>query len=89
MANHKSAEKANRQAVRRTLINRNRMTRIRTFVRKALEAIASKDQAVALVAVRQAESEIQSGVSKGIIHRNAASRKVSRLTKHLKALAAS
>ncbi len=87
MANHRNAEKAARQAEKRTLINRDRVSRIRTFIRKAEEAIAAGSKDSALEAVRVAEGEIMRGASKGALKANTASRKVSRLTKRAKAIA--
>jgi len=86
MANTKSAKKAARQAERRTLINKSRTSRMRTFVRKVEEAIASGDKEAANQALRQAQPEIMRSASKGIIHRNTASRKISRLSARIKAL---
>jgi small subunit ribosomal protein S20 len=87
MANTTSAKKAARQAEKRTLINKSRRTRMRTFVRKVEEAIASGDKAAADLALREAQPEIMRSASKGIIHRNTASRKISRLSARIKALA--
>ncbi|MBW8308565.1 MAG: 30S ribosomal protein S20 [Candidatus Paracaedibacteraceae bacterium] len=87
MANHRNAEKAARQAERRTKVNRDRVSRIRTFIRKVEEAITSGSKEAATAAVRVAEGEIMRGVSKGVIHKNTASRKVSRLAKRVKAIA--
>jgi small subunit ribosomal protein S20 len=87
MANHRNAKKAARQAERRTQINRDRVSRIRTFIRKVEEAISSGAKEDAKTAIRAAEGEIMRGVSKGVIHKNTASRKVSRLTKRVKAIA--
>jgi small subunit ribosomal protein S20 len=86
MANTTSAKKAARQAEKRTLINKSRRTRMRTFVRKVEEAIASGDKAAADLALREAQPEIMRSASKGIIHRNTASRKISRLSARIKAL---
>ena len=83
MANTKSAKKAARQAERRTLINKGRRSRMRTYVRKA---IASGDKEAAAVALREAQPEIMRSASKGIIHKNTASRKISRLSARIKAL---
>jgi small subunit ribosomal protein S20 len=80
MANTKSAKKAARQIARRTVINKARRSRVRTAVRKVEEAIAAGDRAAALVAMADAEPAIIRGAQKGIAHRNAARRKVSRLT---------
>jgi small subunit ribosomal protein S20 len=80
MANTKSAKKAARQIARRTEINKARRTRLRTAVRKVEEAISSGDRAAAVFAMVHAEPAIIRAGQKGIVHRNAASRKVSRLT---------
>jgi small subunit ribosomal protein S20 len=88
MANTKSAKKATRVAERRTAINKDRVSRIRTYVRKVEEAIASGNQAGAQAALRAAEPELMRGAQKGVLHRNAASRKVSRLAQRVKAIKA-
>ena len=88
MANTKSAKKAARQAERRTLVNKARRSRVRTYVRKVEEAIASGDKQAAAVALREAQPEIMRSALKGIIHRNTASRKISRLSARIKALGA-
>lgn len=88
MANHKSAVKSIRKAARRTEINKNRVSRVRTFIRKVEEAIAEGVKEPAHIALKDAEKEIMRGVTKGIIHHNTASRKVSRLFKRVKALGA-
>jgi len=88
MANTKSAKKAARQAERRTLINKARRSRVRTYVRKVEEAIASGDKEAANEALRAAQPEIMRSASKGIIHKNTASRKISRLSARIKALSA-
>jgi small subunit ribosomal protein S20 len=87
MANSPSARKRIRQTARRTEVNKARRSRIRTFLRKVEEAIASGDVAAATEALRAAQPEIMRGVTKGVIHKNAASRKVSRLAHRVKALA--
>jgi small subunit ribosomal protein S20 len=79
MANTSSARKAARVIARRTDVNKSRRTRMRTSVRKVEEAIASGDKTVALAALKAAEPEIMRAAQKGVIHRNAANRKVSRL----------
>ena len=79
MANTKSAKKATRVAARRTEINKNRVSRIRTYVRKVEEAIASGNQAEAQAALQAAQPELMRGAQKGVLHKNTASRKVSRL----------
>lgn len=86
MAHHKSAKKRIRQTERRTDVNDARTSRVRTFVKKVETAIASGDKAAAASALRAAEPELQRGVTKGVVHRNAASRKISRLSKRIKAL---
>jgi small subunit ribosomal protein S20 len=80
MANTTSAKKAARRIARQTAINKNRRSRVRGFVRKVEEAIASGDKATALAAILAAEPEIMRAVQKGVLHKNTASRKVSRLT---------
>jgi small subunit ribosomal protein S20 len=88
MANTKSAKKATRVASRRAVINKNRLSRVRTEVRKVEEAIAKGDRVAAETALRDAAPELMRGAQKGVVHKNAASRKVSRLTKRIKALKA-
>jgi small subunit ribosomal protein S20 len=80
MANTKSAKKAARQIARRTLVNKSRRTRLRTAMRKLEEAITAGDRAGALAAMAEAEPAMIRAAQKGVIHRNAARRKVSRLT---------
>jgi small subunit ribosomal protein S20 len=79
MAHHKSAQKRIRQTQRRTATNRARISRVRTFLKKVEQAIASGDREIARNALRAAQPELMRGVSKGIIHRNTAQRKMSRL----------
>jgi len=79
MANTKSARKATRQIARRTAINKSRRTRVRSAVRKVEEAISAGDRAAAVAAMADAEPAIIRAAQKGIVHRNAANRKVSRL----------
>jgi small subunit ribosomal protein S20 len=86
MATHKSAEKRNRRAKRRTEINGARVSRIRTSVKKVETAIASGDKNAATAALKAAEPELMRGVNKGVVHKNTASRKVSRLSQRIKAL---
>ncbi len=88
MANTKSAKKATRVSARRTEINKNRVSRIRTFVRKLEEAIASGDKAGAETAFQVAQPELMRGAQKGVLHKNTASRKVSRLAARVKAIKA-
>jgi small subunit ribosomal protein S20 len=80
MANTTSARKATRKIARRTEINKARRSKMRNFVRKVEEAIATGDRAQALAALKEAEPVIVRSAQKGIVHRNTASRKVSRLT---------
>ena len=79
MANSPQAKKRARQIERRTAVNKARKSRIRTFLRAVEEAIASGDKATATAALRAAQPELMRGVTKGIFHKNTASRKVSRL----------
>lgn len=88
MANTPSAKKAIRKMARRTQVNRSRRSRIRTFVRKVEEAIASGDKTAAMAAFSIAEPELIRGAQKGIFHRNTAARKVSRLSKRIQAISA-
>lgn len=88
MASHKSAEKCIRQTARRTLVNQNRMSRIRTFVKKIETLLENKASKVeASTALVEAERELMRGVSKGLLHKNTVARKVSRLAKKVKTLA--
>ncbi|QIE55886.1 30S ribosomal protein S20 [Pikeienuella piscinae] len=86
MANSPSAKKRARQIVRRTEVNTARRSRIRTFVRKVEEAIASGDSAAAKTALQTAQPEIMRGATKGVLHANTASRKISRLAARVKAI---
>ena len=86
MPSHPSAEKRVRQTARRTAVNKNRMSQIRTVVRKVEEAIAAGDKAAAIAALKLAEPALMRGVSKGVIHKNTGARKVSRLSARLKTL---
>ena len=88
MANHKSSKKRIIRNANRALINGARMSRIRTFVKKVETAIADGDATVAREALRQAQPEMQRGVSRGILHKNTVSRKISRLAARVKAIAA-
>ncbi len=83
MPNIASSKKRTRTTAKRTAINHSRITRVRTFTRKVEEAIKSGDQAAAQAALKAAEPEIMRGVTKGVIHKNTGSRKVSRLTKRV------
>jgi small subunit ribosomal protein S20 len=86
MANTSSAKKATRVSARRTKINKNRLSQVRSTVRSVEEAIASGKKADALSALGKAAPELARGAQKGVMHKNAASRKVSRLTKRVKAM---
>lgn len=86
MANHKSAEKRIRQTERRTEVNSARKSRIRTFVKKVELAIAGGDKSAAADAFKAAQPEMMRGVTKGVIHANTVSRKLSRLSARIKAL---
>ncbi len=88
MANTTSAKKATRKIARRTAVNRNRKSRVRTYLRKVEEAIATGDQAVAAAALQAAEPELMRAAQKGVVHKNTASRKVSRLAARVKAISA-
>jgi len=81
MANTTSARKATRKIARRTEINKARRSLLRNSVRKVEEAIASGDRNAALAALKQAEPVIVRAAQRGVVHRNNASRKVSRLSK--------
>ncbi|HVK92890.1 MAG TPA: 30S ribosomal protein S20 [Mycoplana sp.] len=88
MANTTSAKKATRKLARRTAINKSRRSRVRTFVRKVEEAIASGDATAAAAALKAAQPELMRAATKGVLHANTASRKVSRLANRVKALSA-
>ena len=86
MANTPQSKKRARQNERRQDINKARRSRIRTYLRKVEEAIASGDQTAAAAALRAAQPELMRGVTKGVYHKNTASRKMSRLSSRVKAL---
>ena len=86
MANSPQSKKRARQNDRNRLVNKNRRSRIRTFIRKVEEAIAGGDKESALVALRSARPELMRGVSKGIFHKNTAARKMSRLAARVNAI---
>ena len=88
MANTTSAKKATRKIAARTAVNKSRRSRVRNFIRKVEEAIASGDQAVAAAALKAAQPELMRAATKGVLHANTASRKVSRLASRVKALSA-
>jgi small subunit ribosomal protein S20 len=83
MANTTSARKAARKIARRTEINRARRTRARSAIRQVEEAIAAGDRNKALEAMKQAEPQLMKAARMGQVHRNAASRKISRLTRSI------
>ncbi len=92
MPSHKSAEKCVRKIARQTLINRTRVSKIRTATKKVENMIEQpqKAETTALVAAfRECQKQIMKGVTKGLVHKNTAMRKVSRLAKKIKALATS
>ncbi|MCR9085280.1 MAG: 30S ribosomal protein S20 [Rhodobacteraceae bacterium] len=86
MANTPQSKKRARQNARRFDINKARRSRIRTFLRKVEEAITSGDKEVATSALREAQPELMRGVTKGVLHKNTASRKMSRLASRVKAI---
>lgn len=88
MANTPSAKKAARKIEARTAVNKSRRSRMRTFLRKVEEAIAGGSKDAAEAALKAAQPEIQRAAGKGILHRNTADRKVSRLSARIKALGA-
>ena len=87
MANTSSAKKAARQAIRRTEMNKSRSSRVKGEVRKIEEAIASGDKVKAAAALKAVEPVLVRGAQKGVLHKKAASRKVSRLTHRVKSMA--
>lgn len=87
MANTTSAKKAVRKIERRTAVNRSRRSQMRTYVKKVEEALASGDAGAAAAALSDAEPLIMRAAQKGIVHKNTASRKVSRLAHRVKTLA--
>lgn len=88
MANTSSAKKATRKLGRRTAINKNRRSRVRNYVRKVEEAIAAGDVKAAAAALQAVQPELMRAASKGVMHANTASRKVSRLSRRVKSLSA-
>ncbi len=84
MPNSNSAKKRLRQTERKTTVNRARISRVRTYVRKVEEAIQSGDATAAKAALTIAEPELIRGAQKGVLHRNTAQRKVSRLTQQIR-----
>ena len=88
MANSPQARKRARQNASRFAINKARRSRIRTFLRRVEEAIVSGDPAAAQTALREAQPELMRGVSKGVLHKNTAARKMSRLSSRVKTIGA-
>jgi small subunit ribosomal protein S20 len=86
MAHHKSAQKRIRRNANREVINTARKNRIRSFIRKVEEAIAAGEKDTAAAALRAAQPEIHRGINKGILHRNTAARRLSRLSTRINAL---
>ncbi|PWW00143.1 small subunit ribosomal protein S20 [Hoeflea marina] len=88
MANTTSAKKATRKIAARTEVNKSRRSRVRGFLRSVEEAIASGDQTAAAAALRAAQPELMRATTRGVVHANTASRKISRLAKRVKAIGA-
>ena len=88
MANTTSAKKATRKIARRTAVNKMRVSRVRSFVRKVEEAIASGDKSAAAEALKAAQPELQRAAGRGVLHKNTVSRKISRLAARVKAISA-
>jgi small subunit ribosomal protein S20 len=88
MANTSSAKKAARKIARRAVVNGNRITRVRTFVRKVDEAIASGNKEAAAAALKAAQPELMRAAQKGVLPKKTVSRKVSRLAARVKAVGA-
>ena len=88
MANTSSAKKATRKIARRAVVNGNRLSRVRSHVRKVDEALAKGDKAAAEAALKAAQPELMRAASKGVIPKKTASRKVSRLAARVKAIGA-
>jgi small subunit ribosomal protein S20 len=86
MATHKSAEKRIRQTEKRTAINRSRMSRVRTFVKRVETAIETGDRQAAQSAFQVAQPELHRAITKGVLHKNTVSRKLSRLAARINAL---
>ncbi len=88
MANTSSAKKAVRKMARKTVINRDRRSSVRSSLRTVEEAIASGDKSAAAAALSVAEPKLMRAVNKGVFHKNTGARKVSRLSKRVKAMSA-
>jgi small subunit ribosomal protein S20 len=87
MANTPQARKRIRRNERRTIVNRSRVSRIRTLIKKVENALVAGDKDAAAAALVSVQPELMRGVAKGVVHKNTASRKFSRLTKAVSALA--
>lgn len=86
MANHPSAKKRIRQTIRRTAVNRSRVSRIRTYLKRVELAIQAGDKESADQAFRAAQPEVHRGITKGVLHKNTAARKLSRLSQRIKTI---
>jgi len=86
MANTTQSKKRARQNEARFAVKKQRRSRIRTFLRRVEEAIASGDQTAAAAALKEAQPELMRGVSRGVVHKNTAARKMSRLASRVKAI---
>ena len=87
MANTSSAKKNVRKMERKTAVNKARRSQVRTFLRRVEDALAAGDKAAATAALKDAEPVLMRAVSRGVFHKNTASRKISRLSGRVKALA--
>ncbi|WP_306252484.1 30S ribosomal protein S20 [Parvularcula sp. IMCC14364] len=88
MANTSSAKKMVRKIARKTAVNKNRRSRVRTYLRQVEEAISAGDQEKARSALQAAQPELHRAVTKGVFHKNTVSRKLSRLSGRIKAISA-
>ena len=86
MTNTASAKKRVRRDSRKTMVNSGRRNRIKTFIKKVEATIDDGDKQAAVEALREAQPEIMRGVSRGIVKKNTASRKISRLSKRIKSI---
>ncbi|CCF78446.1 30S ribosomal protein S20 [Wolbachia endosymbiont of Onchocerca ochengi] len=86
MANHKSAKKMVKVIAKRTLVNKIRKSKTRTAIKKLVDIIKSGDKENVILAFRNAESNLHKCVNKGVLHKNTAARKISRLNAKVKAL---
>lgn len=83
---HKSAKKRVRRNARAATVNKSRVSQMRTYIRKVEEAISAGDEAAAKAALKEAQPKIQKAATKGLVHKNTADRKVSRLAKRVKSI---